>query len=276
MSGRDLRHGSWNYVTSDTFGCFSIVFCFFLLAALALSITAFFFPKAGTNTFQSQIDALQEQITALEQLVANITTEICTANCSGSTFVVGTLQATNVEAEVFTNTLTTTTLPFLQYASTGIVTVSSSATETPLLNTVDFVGSTTVLSNTFKAGSTIQFQLGGTFGATGTPTITFVVELDSITYLTTGAVPLTAGSNFPWSLFVTLTLNEAETHLFGFSELVMGTDSLDGYPIYAGPSTTGVPITIADPQPFDITVQWSDASADNTITCTTFLVTILN
>lgn len=102
------RRMPWNYVTTETFGCFSILFGFFLVAALALAITGFFFPKAGTNTFQSQIDSLQEEITTLDEFAANISTIVCTANCSDFIFIVGTLQATEIVTEILNATIITT------------------------------------------------------------------------------------------------------------------------------------------------------------------------
>lgn len=235
------RRNPLPYVTTGTFGCFSLVLGFFLLAALALAITAFFFPKAGTNTFQSQIDSLSNDISALDQFAANISDTVCSTNCTDFTFIVGTLQATAVE----TGTLEVDSIDALTAGPIAIGGTQATQVEFDdniVLNDVDILlltdegGAIGSLTEAFTGVFSHQFVIVGK------------ADYSQLTSITT-AVPITGGeSAFQITTQTAATATTASdsfditnTAILASSYIVVQMVSYSGVPL-----TDGVPVWTID------------------------------
>ena len=152
-------------------------------------------------------------------------------------------------------------------------TVANTTTETAFASTY------TIPANRLKVNSVIRVKLYGTYGTTIiSPTLTGKFKVGGTTVLNTGALTAVANlTNVGWW---------AEAILIVTSIGVTGTIEAQGFAEFASAATTGLSVNLTNTATYTkdttgtlaltITVQWSAASAANTITLRPITVEILD
>lgn len=144
---------------------------------------------------------------------------------------------------------------------TSPVTVANSITSTSIIGSVYF-GSATLPAG-YWIGKPIKVRASGLYGSTSTPTLTVTIILGGVTIATLTPTILAAVSNDGWQLdyqFTPVSMTAANGagcfRDVGTSGAIIGG--------CASGQTTG--LNFATSQVLDVKVQWSAASASNTIT----------
>lgn len=164
---------------------------------------------------------------------------------------------------------------FLQVANKVI---SNSAAELSLFNDTGARGSRVIPANTLKPGSVLRIRIDGIIGDTGTPTATIRVKIGSSVLINNTATLTAFGQNFYFESTIICTIR---------TDGVNGTVCTNGTSIIKDPATvtTGlmrslnttadVAINTTIDNTFDLSYQFSAASALNNITSRNLIVEIL-
>lgn len=158
-------------------------------------------------------------------------------------------------------------LSFPYFTQTASKTVADTTDETTLFSTGE--GILTFPMNAFQPGTRVKVMAEGYFSTTGTPAITFNVNLGVTTLMTSGAVTTATVSGKLWKLeadFVCRTNGPSGT-VFGQGDVLLTTSGTALTP-YGMVTTAAVTVDTTAQQTVDLTVTWGTASASNTITCT--------
>lgn len=141
-----------------------------------------------------------------------------------------------------------------------------------------FASAYTAAGGSLAVGNVVRIKLWGTYGtALIAPTMTGKVKLGSTTVLNTGAITAVAGlSNAGWM---------AEGYFVVTAIGASGSVECQGYASFATAATAALSVHVDNASPFSVdttsglalaaTVQWSTASASNTITLRIMTVEIL-
>lgn len=148
------------------------------------------------------------------------------------------------------------------FKKTDTTTVANTTTETSIVG--NGIGTVTLPSNFFVVGKTIRIKGLGIHSSTANPTINIRIKLGSTVVATTGAVSSSTDTNAQFDLDCLITCRTT-----GASGTVMSSGhyeedgtSPDTYQMVNTATTT---IDTTASQVIAITVQWSAANANNTI-----------
>jgi hypothetical protein len=146
---------------------------------------------------------------------------------------------------------------------------------------VSFASVSSLLFDSFslpRVGDVIVIRLAGTYGTTGTPTLSVNILLGSVTLASSGSVTMGSGiSNRGWnaelrvSLMSTGSSGTVEAHGVMLFSTAVGTTTVVSL-FSTGPITVDTNTAAS----VSATAQWSSASASNTITLRQFSVEYLN
>ena len=156
------------------------------------------------------------------------------------------------------------------YTQTDSITVGNTASELTLVGTG--VGNTALNANDFFAGRSLIVYANGYYTFNAASTLDLKIKLGATTILDTGAIALVAGvSNLSWRLMAIVTCRTT-----GSTGTIMP-QSMGEFTSIEWNMSNVIPITIDTTvsQQFDLTAQWSMASALASITCTNLILSYL-
>lgn len=175
----------------------------------------------------------------------------------------------SIAVSLISNTSNTS---MLQFSQTQSITVSSSTAETSLVGSG--VGSPTIGSNLFGAGTILKLKANGFHSAAGNPTVTINIKIDGVTIMTTGAQSSNSSTNTVWGLEAILTCRTT-----GASGTVIGQGHYreeNSTNLYGLPMTGTTTLDTTTSHVINITWAWGTASASNTVTCTNFTLELVS
>lgn len=173
------------------------------------------------------------------------------------------------------------TLSGVIYTTTASTTVANTVTETTLVGSG--VGTDTLPTNFLVAGKTVRVSAWGVYSTTGTPTLRYRVRMGGIAgtvVLDTAAQTTASGvTNRGWRVdgLITCRTTGAGGTVFGQGSSTVSSAAFaaaSGTWDMENTATTAIDTTAA--QQVVLSAEWGTASASNTITCSNFMVEVLN
>ena len=174
---------------------------------------------------------------------------------------------------------------YLLYVGTttqAIANTTNVSTFTVVMNSSGSVGTATIPAGWWANGKTLKFTARGTYGTTGTPTISFGLAIGTATIVSIPATAAPSGQTaqtFSETGYITCNGATATSSCIGDLEVILSTGlNAGGNMVFMSSSptnyTTAAPLNAA--QTFFPTVTWGTANASNTIQATVLLIELLN
>ena len=159
----------------------------------------------------------------------------------------------------------------------GDVTVANTTTETSILGAAQANSSKVIEAGMARVGRVFWLRIWGAVGTTGTPTLQIRLKFGSTTIADTGTVTMANNTSGVGNLYVEALVTVRAVGASGTAHvfpLRISYGSANGAAINSFAQVAAPTVDFTAAQTFDLTAQWSAASASNTITAAHALIDI--